>query len=297
MLDTNVLDPATTPALRHRGFARMFAPDRLSLGLMLPTTPLVNGVPDMSGQLDIAARADELGFAGLWSRDVPLFDPAFGDAGQVYDPWVWLGALAMRTSRIALSTAGIVLPLRHPLHSAKAAASIDALSGGRFVLGAASGDRPVEYPAFDLDHATRGAAYREAIEVIRRTTSESYPILSGTWGEVAGLDLLPKAPDLPLMAIGGAQQSVQWIAEHMDAWVTYPRDLEQQRGRIDLWKAAVAARAPGVFRPFAQSLFVDLTDDPDTAPSEIFLGYRLGRRALIDHLDGLEAMGVNHVAI
>ncbi|MEM6355999.1 MAG: LLM class flavin-dependent oxidoreductase, partial [Pseudomonadota bacterium] len=46
-----------------------------------------------------------------------------------------------------------------------------------------------------------------------------------------------------------------------------------------------------------QSLFVDLTDDPDTAPSEIFLGYRLGRRALIDHLDGLEAMGVNHVAI
>ena len=233
----------------------------------------------------------------MWSRDVPLFDPNFGDAGQVYEPWVWLGALAGSTSRIALSTAGIVLPLRHPLHSAKAAASVDALSGGRFMLGAASGDRAVEYPAFGRDHATRGESYREAIEVIRRTTSEAYPRVAGSWGAMEGLDLLPKSPVLPLASVGGAQQSVQWIAEHMDAWVTYPRDLEAQKGRIGLWKAAVEARAPGLFRPFAQSLFVDLTEDPGTAPSDIFLGYRLGRNALIDHLAGLEAMGVNHVAI
>ena len=57
MLDTS---PQTAPALSHPGFARMFAPNRLSLGLMLPTSPLVNGVPDMSRQIEIAQRADAL---------------------------------------------------------------------------------------------------------------------------------------------------------------------------------------------------------------------------------------------
>lgn len=66
------------------------------------------------------------------------------EAGQVYDPWVWLGWIAAQTSTIALATGSIILPLRHPLHTAKASASVDQLTGGRFVLGVASGDRPVE---------------------------------------------------------------------------------------------------------------------------------------------------------
>jgi luciferase-type oxidoreductase len=265
---------------------------------MLPMAPLTDGVPDMTGQLGLAARVGRLSFAARWSRDVPLFDPNFGDAGQIYDPWVWLGALAAITTDITLSTAGIVLPLRLPLHTAKAAASIDALSGGRFMLGVASGDRASEYPAFGVAHETRGAAFREAIEVISRTTSEAYPVLGGAFGRLEGLDLLPKAPSghLPLLAIGSAQQSVQWIAEHMDGWVTYPRDVEDQRKRIDLWKSAVAQRANGAFRPFAQSLFIDLTDDPMTEPSPIFLGFRLGRVHLIDHLETLRSLGVGHVA-
>jgi alkanesulfonate monooxygenase SsuD/methylene tetrahydromethanopterin reductase-like flavin-dependent oxidoreductase (luciferase family) len=54
-----------------------------------------------------------------------------------------------------------VLPLRHPLHTAKAAASIDQLTGGRLVLGIASGDCPVEFPAFGVDRESRGALFRE----------------------------------------------------------------------------------------------------------------------------------------
>lgn len=292
--------PATshpTPTA-HPGFQSMFAPGETTLGLMFPMAPLTNGVADMRGQLDLATRADALGFAALWSRDVPLFDPAFNDAGQVYDPWVWLGQVAAVTSRIALGTAGIVLPLRHPLHVAKAAASVDAISGGRFVMGLASGDRAVEYPAFGLNHAARGDAYREGVETIRATTETSYPAISGAFGTLEGLDLLPKPPvgTLPLLAVGSARQSVQWIAEHMDGWITYPRDIEDQRARIDLWRAAIETRAPGLFRPFAQSLFIDLADDPKAPKSEIFLGFRLGRETLIDHLSRLRDLGANHVA-
>ena len=149
----------TTPAIQHPGFARVFARDALTLGLMLPMAPLKDGVPDMTGQLDLAARADRLGFAALWSRDVPLFDPAFGDAGQVYDPWVWLGALAAVTRDITLSTAGIVLPLRHPLHTAKAAASSQA-AGSCWAPPPATGRRSTRPSAPSMPAGVRPTARR-----------------------------------------------------------------------------------------------------------------------------------------
>ncbi|RML86519.1 Luciferase protein, partial [Pseudomonas syringae pv. maculicola] len=59
--------------------------------------------------------ADKAGFAALWLRDVPMLDPAFGDAGQIFDPFVYAGLLAGVTQRICIGTAGIVMTLRHPL--------------------------------------------------------------------------------------------------------------------------------------------------------------------------------------
>ncbi|WGF90282.1 LLM class oxidoreductase [Marinivivus vitaminiproducens] len=287
---------AATP-FHHKGFNRMFRPGAMTLGLALPVAPLVNGVPDMSGQLERAAEADRLGFATLWVRDVPLFDPSFDDAGQVYDPWVWLGQLATVTKTVALSSAGIVLPLRHPLHTAKAAASVDAVSGGRFLLGAASGDRAAEYPAFGRDHASRGEAYRESVAVIRRTTSEDYPEFAAAFGSLRGLDLLPKPPGghLPLLAVGSAQQSLQWIARTMDGWVSYFRPIADQRPRIELWQRAVETQAAGVFRPVAQAMSLDLTEDPNADPEPLFLGYRLGRNRLIEDLHAFADEGVHHV--
>ena len=112
------------------GFRRMFAPDRLSLGVFFPIEAFERDEPSMRDQPRLARRAEELDFAALWTRDVPLRDPDFGDLGQVYDPWVWLGWIAANTSTIALATGSIILPLRHPFHTAKASASVDQLTGG-----------------------------------------------------------------------------------------------------------------------------------------------------------------------
>jgi luciferase-type oxidoreductase len=111
------------------GFRRMFAPGRLTVGVFFPIEAFSGDEPTMRGQERLARHAEDLGFAALWFRDVPLRDPNFGDVGQVYDPWVYLGWIAAQTSAIALATGSIVLPLRHPLHTAKAAASVDRLSG------------------------------------------------------------------------------------------------------------------------------------------------------------------------
>jgi len=129
--------PSTTPYQQHQGFGRTFKAGHLSLGLFFPIEAFQGDTPTMSNQVELARRAEALGFSALWFRDVPLRDPSFGDVGQVFDPWVYLGFIAAHTSTIALGTASIAIPLRNPLHTAKAAASVDQLSGGRFLMGVA----------------------------------------------------------------------------------------------------------------------------------------------------------------
>src|SRR5262245_40207791 len=88
----SLFEPASAlPRTSNPGFRRMFRPGRLTLGLMFPVEAFAGDAPSMVGQAALAERADAAGFAALWIRDVPLRVPSFGDTGQVFDPWVWLG--------------------------------------------------------------------------------------------------------------------------------------------------------------------------------------------------------------
>ncbi|HEX6421782.1 MAG TPA: LLM class oxidoreductase [Acidimicrobiales bacterium] len=291
---------AAFPIAAHPGMSRMFPPDgRLTVGVFFAIEAYAGAVPTMADQVELARRAEALGFAALWFRDVPLYEPSFGDVGQIHDPWVYLGHIAAHTTEVALATGGIVLPLRHPLDVAKAAASVDVLSSGRMVLGIASGDRPVEYPAYGIDLATRAERYREAVRFLRRA-HEDFPVVRSALGSLSGAtDLLPKpvAGALPVLAVGRAGQPLPWLARHLDGLVTYPRSRAQQRRVIQQWRDAVDTSAPGSRKPFAQSLYIDLVTDAGAPPSPIHLGYRLGRRALIDHLRALREDGVAHVIL
>ena len=146
----------------------------------------------MSDHLRRVKQAETLGFIAVWLRDVPFNVPSFGDAGQLFDPFSYLGFLAGKTSDIALGVASIVLPLRHPAHVAKSAATADVLSVGRLILGMATGDRPEEYPAMNEDFDARWDAFRESIEYIR-AMGHMVPQVSNGFGSVhAPIDMLPK---------------------------------------------------------------------------------------------------------
>ncbi len=283
----------------NRGYNSIFRPNRLSLGLVVPLETYTQGpAPSMTRHLERAQLAEELGFSAVWLRDVPFNVPSFGDAGQMYDPFVYLGLLAGQTNRIALGVASIVLPLRHPAHVAKAAASVDVLSGGRLILGVASGDRPDEYPALNLPFAERGARFRASFDYIERM-SEDAPAFENSYGSPhGGMDMLPKptADRLPLLITGGSQQDPDWIARHGDGWITYPRGIAAQARIIDDWRARVDA-AGGPAKPAVQSLYVDLTKDPQTPPQPIQLGFRLGADHLRGYLKSLQEIGLNHVAV
>jgi luciferase-type oxidoreductase len=288
-----------TDATESNGYLRMFSPGKLTVGVFFPIEAYQRDEPTMRDQERLARRAEELGFAALWTRDVPLRDPHFGDLGQVYDPWVYLGWIAAHTTTIALATGSIVLPLRHPLHTAKAAASIDRLSGGRFVLGVASGDRPIEFPAFGVDATRRDVLFRENFDVIRKVLTEEFPVVESSYGSMLGtVDLVPKPlAGLPVLVTGTSRQSLDWIAQNADGWISYPRPLERQAELIARWREAVSATARGTFKPFSQSLYIDLTSDPDFPPQPIHLGFRGGRRFVLAFLARLQAIGVNHVIL
>ncbi|RUS59235.1 LLM class oxidoreductase [Pseudorhodobacter sp. E13] len=294
-------DDLTSQGFRplNRAFNQVFRPGRLSLGLVLPLERYASSaVPDMAHHVERAQLAEQLGFAALWLRDVPFNVPSFGDAGQVFDPFVYLGALAALTQQIALGVASVVLPLRHPAHVAKAAASADVLSGGRLLLGVASGDRPDEYPALNMGYADRGARFRDSFSYIR-AMAQSFPRADSAQGRLSGgIDMLPKpvAGQLPLLITGGSQQAPDWLARHGDGWITYPRDLAAQARAVATYRQGIQA-AGLADRPVMQSLYVDLVADPEAPPRPIHLGFQSGTGYLRRYLTGLQDIGINHVAL
>ena len=292
---------STNPSFEsiNAGYNKTFQMNRLSVGLVVPIEHYSNGpVPTMQHHIKRVQLAEKLGFKAVWLRDIHFNVPSFGDAGQTYDPFVYLGFLAAHTTNIALGVASIVLPLRHPAHVAKAAASVDVLSEGRVILGVASGDRPEEYPGLNLPYEKRGEKFRESFDYIRHMSAD-YPAFKNDYGAShGGIDMLPKpvAGKLPLLITGASQQSSKWIDEHGDGWMLYPRDLATQTNVIKEWRAR-AAESGRPIKPVMEPLYVDLTENPDTPPQPIHLGLRLGAHYLRDYLLSRQAIGVNHVTL
>lgn len=282
----------------NRGYNQIFREGRLSVGLTVPVGAYPNGdVVDLTGQVDRIRAVEAAGFSAVWLRDVPFRVPSFGDAGHLTDPFVLLGLLAGQTSELTLGVASVVLPLRHPAHVAKAAASVDLLSEGRLVLGIASGDRPTEYPAMGIPFEERGARFRESYDYIRHM-GESWPSFDSRFGHPHGMDLLPKpvGPHLPLLITGGSQQGPDWLTTHGDGWMTYPREPGAQAAFVR--SVRTRSRDAGqAERPVMQPLYVDLLDDPDASPQPLHLGMRTGARFLVGYLHALQDAGVNHVAL
>ena len=282
-------------------------PNRLTLGLELPldndwstagearrlSHGRPPGVPDLSRQAELVRKADELGFSALWMRDVPVFDQAnMGDAGSVHDVFALLGYFAGTTRNMALGTAAVVLPIRHPLMTAKAAASVDVLSGGRLILGVASGDRPSEYPLLGLDFEARGKAFRDAVEYLRAAWQPGGLPVNGA--RISHLDLLPRPlqPSIPMVVAGQARQDDAWLAAYMDGRFVYPGPVEKMADQAARWRAASDGRGA-----FISAFHLDLAENANAPALPIRFGARVGRNGLIAHLTALAETGVDHLAI
>jgi len=279
----------------NKAYSDMFKKDHLTLGIFTPIESYPGSIPTMKNQNNLIKKVEAYGFSTILVRDIPLHDPTFGDAGQMFDPFIYLSYLASFTSTISLATASIILPFRHPIEIAKSIESINNLSQGRFVLGMATGDRPVEYEAHNIDFSQRGEIFRDTISYMKVLTQKSFPSITSKMGSIQHTDLLPKSNygRVPLLVTGHSQQSMQWIAQHSDGWIYYPQNISTQEQRVLQW----SKQLNNTFKPFLQSLYIDLDKNPDAKPTPIHLGFKLGRNSLIELLKNLQIIGVNHVIL
>lgn len=283
----------------NKAFKRVFQQGKLTIGLIAPFKGYPDShSPDMSDFAEMAKMADEGGVSALWVRDVPFYDPTFGDVGQIYDPFVTIGYLAGITKNITIGTAGIITPLRNPVHVAKSAASLDKLTNGRFILGMSSGDRLTEYPAINEDFQSRGERFRESWDIIRKLTEESFPTGNTKhYGRFSGnLDLVPKpSSSLPMMAIGRCRQDLEWIANTSDAWIWHGVNPKQTSDII----CEINRLGNGeTWHPFGYANFVELTEDPNE-PSRLYnnIYLRGGANSLVEYWKEQEEKGLAHVTV
>lgn len=292
--------PPTLPQeLRsHPGYTRVFQPGHLTFGFIAPLESYPDSPgPTLEDHVEMAQKVDEAGFSSIWLRDVPFYDPSFGDVGQILDPLVYAGYLAAVTGRVTIGTAGIVLPLRDPLIVAKQAASIDQLLGGRFILGLATGDRPIEYPAFGVDFNSRADRFRDSLAVIRAVSEQRWAMhCSLFYGQLKGeLDLLPKpvGSRLPTLVIGQSGQSLEWIAGNTDGILSYTANPASIPQIMQRWHAACGTNG---YKPYGYGTLFELERDPNfpLQPGRVL---RAGRNTLIELWKRQQEQGVGHVAL
>nr|WP_295867422.1 LLM class oxidoreductase [uncultured Chitinophaga sp.] len=288
----------------HKAFNRVFAPGKLTLGMFLPLDFYTGDLAIFRHHTEYVKQIDRSNFAAVWVRDIPLFDPGFGDAGQVYDAFTYLSYLAGQTQQVALGTGSIILPFWHPVALAKTAASLDHLSDNRLLLGVGSGDRMGEFPAFGQPFETRGERFRQVLEEFRTLKATAFPEINSSLTRLQGMDLLPKPvrSAIPTLITGASQQPLSWIAEHGDGWMTYPGASTSKRetlalgGKIKAWRALIPE---GAFKPHMTNEWIELTEDPHFPRTPLRGGFILktGRLGLIDLLNEWQEIGVNHAAI
>jgi alkanesulfonate monooxygenase SsuD/methylene tetrahydromethanopterin reductase-like flavin-dependent oxidoreductase (luciferase family) len=189
--------------------------ERLPIGVVLGAI----GV-DADWWLDSARRLDAAGYAGVWSWD------HFVSRGVKTDPvleaWTTLTAAAMVTERVTVGTFVTNVMNRHPAVVARMAATLQAASGGRFVLGIGIGGHPAEHEAYGIPFPApreRAAHLREAVAVLRALWTGGPVSRGGPLYPLAEAHAYPIPEPTPPILIGaGTPAGVRLAAEIGDGW-------------------------------------------------------------------------------
>jgi len=181
-----------------------------------------------------AAGAEELARVARQADDSGFFYVAVCDhtfiprrlAGPMsttwYDTTATLGFLAGITRRVRLLSHVYIAALRHPLRAAKEFATLDALSGGRLIVGVGAGHVPEEFDVLGADFAARGQRLDEAIDGIAAALTEEFPTLTGPTWPAKDLGVSPRPvqrPRPPIWVGGSSMPALRRAAARGDGWL------------------------------------------------------------------------------
>jgi probable F420-dependent oxidoreductase len=182
----------------------------------------------------IAERADELGYASLWTSDHILLPETLPEPyGNLLETFTTLSYLAARTRRIGLATGILVLPQRDPLLAAKQAATVHHLSGGRLTVGVGVGWIEQEYGYLRSDFRARGRTADEYIPAMRALFEAERPQFHGPHINYADVLFSPRpAPRLPIVVGGTSRAALKRAATLGDGWHGLYRTPEEVAAAI-----------------------------------------------------------------
>lgn len=205
---------------------------KAKFGLLLSNRGVVIGTTTLEEMLKMARQVDEADvWDSAWVGDSIIAKPRV-------DALVLLGALAAQTKRVRIGAACFAsTPLRPALLLAYQWCSLDLLSGGRTIFIACQG-RNVhgggrftdEYAAFHIDPATRSHRLEEAVEILRRLSSEEHVSYQGMYNQFNDLTVLPRPVQQPIpiwmvadfnLAKPALQErAMRRVARYSDGWMT-----------------------------------------------------------------------------
>lgn len=192
------------------------------LGVILPNFG-ADASPD--GIREVAVAAEEKGFDSIWTSEHIVLGPkdALHLYQRLYDPYLVLAWLASITERIGLGTSVTLLPLHNTFQLAKAAATLQELSGGRFTMGVGLGSQRQEFDILGVPVQGRGQRADEAIRLLRKLWA----------GEVEGAIAEPHPSPPPEIWVGGSSdRAIRRALELGDVWHPSGRTVPDDVRRV-----------------------------------------------------------------
>jgi alkanesulfonate monooxygenase SsuD/methylene tetrahydromethanopterin reductase-like flavin-dependent oxidoreductase (luciferase family) len=210
----------------------------MKIGVMLPMgeDEVTHRVPSWQHLRELSVTAEETGLDSIYGADHLIFH---GDRTEaIREAWTVLTAVAAVTKRVEVGPLVLAVPFRNPALTAKMAAELDEVSGGRFVLGLGCGGHEPEFRDFDFPFDHRVGRFEEALQVIAPLVREGRVRFEGRWHR-ADTELRPQGPrpdGLPILIAGKGPRMMRLVARYADrwnaAWFGPPDDAHELDARV-----------------------------------------------------------------
>jgi len=182
-----------------------------------------------------AKTAEELGYHSVWVNDHVIIPtqfsshypytadgrPSFTSDDSFYDPFVVLAAVATQTKTIKLGTSVVVIPHRPPILTAKSVATLDVLSGGRFIFGVGIGWFAEELEVLGAEFKDRAKISRAYLDIMKSLWTEARLHLTTSQGHAIEVGFAPKPvqrPYPPLWFGGETRAALKRVVQQGDGW-------------------------------------------------------------------------------